>query len=90
MEARYGRSDINGISIGLSIWNMVYQNGIRYTDMAIHHIDVIILDIDVGYGLMIWEMTVSTRSSVISILDILSLCGECSSRRPEENLSISH
>jgi hypothetical protein len=44
----------------------------------------------VGYGLMIWEMTVSTRSSVISILDILSLCGECSSRRPEENLSISH
>jgi hypothetical protein len=38
----------------------------------IQYIDMVILDIDMGYGLMIWEMTVSIRSSSISIWDILS------------------
>jgi hypothetical protein len=38
--------------------------------MVIHHIDMVILDIDMGYGLMIWKMTVSIWSSVISIWDI--------------------
>jgi len=42
--------------------------------MIIHHIDMVILDIDMGYGLMIWEMTVSIWSSWISMWDILSLC----------------
>jgi len=74
MSDRYGRSDINGISIGISISNMGYQFGIRYVDMLIYHIDmVVILDIDMQYGLMIWEMIVSKWSSPISILDILSL-----------------
>jgi len=36
----YGRSDINEISIGFSIWNMVYRLGIRYIDMVIYHIDI--------------------------------------------------
>jgi hypothetical protein len=52
---------------------MGYQFGIRYIDMVVYHIDMVILDIDMGYGLMIWEMTVSIRSSPISIWDILSL-----------------
>jgi len=34
---------------------------------------MVIYHIDMGYGLMIWEMTVSVRSSPISIWDILSL-----------------
>ena len=34
---------------------------------------MVILDIDMGYGLMKWDMTVSIRSSPISIWDILSL-----------------
>jgi hypothetical protein len=46
---------------------MCYQYGILYIDMVIYHIDMVILDIDMGYGLMIWEMTVSIRSSPISI-----------------------
>jgi len=37
-------------------------------------ITFVTVDIDMGYGLMIWEMTVSIRSSPISIWDILSLC----------------
>ena len=41
--------------------------------MVVCHIDIVILDIDMGYGLMIWEMTASIRSSPISIWDILSL-----------------
>ena len=41
--------------------------------MFIYHIDMVILDIDMGYGLMKWEMTVSIRSFPISIRDILSL-----------------
>ena len=73
MGDRYGRSDINEISIGISIWDMGYRFGIQYIDMVIYHIDMFILDIDMGYGLMIWEMTVSIRSSPISVWDILSL-----------------
>jgi len=53
---------------------MGYRYGIRYIDMVIYHIDMVILDIDLGHGLMIWEMTVSISSSPISIWDILSLC----------------
>jgi len=45
--------------------------------MVIYHIDMVILDIDMGYRLMIWEMTVSIRSSPISIWDILSLPASC-------------
>ena len=41
--------------------------------MIIYHTDMVILHIDMGYGLMIWEMKVSIRSSPISIWDILSL-----------------
>jgi hypothetical protein len=52
------------------------EYGIRVVDMVIHHIDMVILDIDMGYGISIWEMTVSIRSSWISIWDILSLCLE--------------
>jgi len=44
--------------------------------MVIYHIDMVILGIDMGYGLMIWEMTVSIWSSSISMWDILSLCLE--------------
>jgi hypothetical protein len=51
---------------------MSYQYGIWYIDMEMHHIDMVILDIDMGYGLMIWHMTVSILSSWISIWDILS------------------
>jgi hypothetical protein len=42
--------------------------------MVIYHIDMVILGIDMGYGLMIWEMTISIWSFPISIWDILSLC----------------
>jgi len=60
---RYGISDINGISISISIWDIDI-------DMVIHHIDMVILDIDMGHRLMIWEMTLSILSSWISIWDI--------------------
>jgi hypothetical protein len=53
-----------------SIWEIV-------TD-----IDTVILDTDMGYGLMIWEMTVSIRSSSVSIWDILSLCLHCPASTP--------
>jgi len=77
MGDRYGEWDINEISIGISIWDVGHRYGIWYIDMVIYHIyhiDMVILDIDMGYGLMICEMTVSIRSSPISIWDILSLC----------------
>jgi hypothetical protein len=64
---RYGRSDINATSMGSSIWNMLYRHGKWDIDMVIHHIDLVILDIDMGYGLVIWEMVVSILSSPISI-----------------------
>jgi hypothetical protein len=41
--------------------------------MIIYHIDMVILDIDMGYGLMIWEMTVSIWSSWRSMWDNFSL-----------------
>jgi hypothetical protein len=75
MGDRYGRSDINGVSIGISIWNMGYRyDGIWHVDIVVYHIDMVILDIDMGYGLLTWEMTLSIRSSPISIWGILSLC----------------
>jgi len=52
--------------MGYGIWD-------RYVDMVIQNIDMVILDIDIGYGISLWEMTVSILSSCISILDILSL-----------------
>jgi hypothetical protein len=63
MGDRYGRSiweignpwDI----VGDILWNMGYRYGIRYIDMVIHHIDTVIRDIDMEYGLMIWEMRAS-------------------------------
>ena len=58
---------------GTSIGNTVY------IDMVIYHVDLVILDIDVGYGLMIWEMTVSIRSSPISIWDICHSAQRCPS-----------
>ena len=48
MGDRYGRSDINEISIGISTWNMGYRFGIRYMDMVIYHIDTVISHIDMG------------------------------------------
>jgi hypothetical protein len=41
--------------------------------MVIYNIDMVILDIDTVFGLMLWEMMVSIWSSSISIWDILSL-----------------
>ena len=48
MGDRYGRSDINAISIGISIWNMCYRFGIWYVDMVIYNIDMVISHIDIG------------------------------------------
>ena len=42
--------------------------------MVVNHNDMANLGIDMGYGLMIREMTVSIRSSPVSIWDIFSLC----------------
>ena len=72
MGDRYGRSNINETSIGISVWNMGYRYGIWDIDMVIYPIDMVILDIGMEYGLMIWEMTVSIRSSPISIWDVWS------------------
>jgi hypothetical protein len=72
MGCRYGTSDINGISIGISIRNMGHPCGIWYIDMVMYHINMVILDIDMGYGLMMWKMTVLIQSSPISIWDIMS------------------
>jgi len=44
----------------------------------IYRFDIVILDIGMGYGLMMWEMTVLVWSSPMSIWDILSLCDESS------------
>ena len=41
--------------------------------MVVYHIDMVILDIDMGYGLMIWELTASIWSSAVSTREILSL-----------------
>ena len=63
MGYRYGRPDINGITLGISICNMGYRYGRWYIAMVIYHIDMVILDIDMAL-----------LSSPISIWDILSLC----------------
>jgi hypothetical protein len=44
----------------------------RYINMAISRVNLVIQDIDMGYGLMIWEMTVSIWSSSVSTWGILS------------------
>jgi len=54
-----------------------YRYGIWVIDMVIHHIDMVILDTDIGYGLMIWELTVSIWEMTISIWDMLSLSTRC-------------
>jgi hypothetical protein len=41
--------------------------------MVIYHIDMVILDVDMGYGLMVCEMIVSIWSSSTSTWDALSL-----------------
>jgi len=69
------------ISIGLSIWDMGYRYGIWDIDMVIYHTDMVILDIDMEYGLIMCEMKVSIRSSSISIWDILLLCLPGATRR---------
>jgi len=50
MGDRCERSDINEISIGISIWDMGYRYGVWYIDMVIYPIDMVIRDIDMGYG----------------------------------------
>jgi len=52
---------------GTAIWDTVYH-------LVIYYIDMVVLDIDMGHGLMIWEITISIWSSPISMWDILSLC----------------
>jgi len=61
MGDRYGRSDINAISIGISIWNMCYRFGIWYIDM-------VILDIDMGYEAN--DMGDDSIDTVISHIDM--------------------
>jgi hypothetical protein len=79
-EYRYGIWDID-FGYGISIWYLTYRHGhlaYRYgiwaNDMGHDSIDTVITHIGMEYGLMIWEMTVSIRSSLTSIWDILSLC----------------
>jgi hypothetical protein len=50
---------------------LCHRYGIWYIDMVIYHIDNVILDIDMGYDLMIWERTASIWSFSISVWDIL-------------------
>ena len=52
---------------------MSYRYGIWHIDMLIYHVDRVILVIDMGYGLMILEMTESIWSSWILIWDISTL-----------------
>jgi hypothetical protein len=49
MGDRYGRSDINEISIGMPIWDMGYRFGTWVIVMVIYHIDTVISHIDMGY-----------------------------------------
>ena len=69
MGDRYRRSkwevgytwDID-VDYGLSILHVIWQ-----IDMVFYHIHMVILDINMGYGLMISETKVSIWSSWISI-----------------------
>jgi hypothetical protein len=57
---RYGiwMMDIGyGISTWVSLWDMDDGYGIWYIDMVIHHIDMVILDIDMGYGYDVASVT---------------------------------
>ena len=65
MGDRYGRSDIDGISMGILIWNTVYRYGKWDIDIVIYHIGMVMLDISMEYWLMIWEMTLLMWSSPI-------------------------
>jgi hypothetical protein len=38
---------------------MDYRYGILVIDMVIHHIDMVIQDVNMGYGLKTWETPVS-------------------------------
>ena len=49
---------------------MEYRYGMWVIDMFIYHIDMVIVDIDMGYGLMICEMTISMWSSWRILIDI--------------------
>ena len=40
MGDRYTTSNINEISMGISIWDMGYRYGTWYIDMGIYHIDI--------------------------------------------------
>jgi len=75
LEYRYGMC---AIDLGYSI-------SIRLSTISI----MVILDIDTGYGLMMWEMTVSIRSSPISIWDILSLWPDRTSPSAAASVSFS-
>jgi len=66
MGDRYGRSDVNEISIGFSIWNMVYRYGIWCIDIVIYHIEMVIL----GYRCGIWANDMGDGSIDMVILDI--------------------
>ena len=64
-----GDPDTNDISIRISIWDMGYRFGIWCVDMVIYHIDMVILDIDMGY---IWSADMGDDSIdiVISHIDM--------------------
>jgi hypothetical protein len=59
----------------ISIWeiDMGHRYGIWYIEMVMYHINMVIMDLDMRHGLMTRDMTVTIRSSPISIWDILSL-----------------
>jgi len=64
MGDRYGRSDTNELSIGISIWNMGYQCWTWYIDMVSYHIDMVgnrygIWADDMGDGVSIWSSLIS-------------------------------
>jgi hypothetical protein len=47
-----------------------YRYGIWANDVGDDSIDTVILDVGMGYGRMMWQMTVSIWSSWISIWDM--------------------
>jgi hypothetical protein len=81
---RYGRSDINEMSIGISLWNVGYRYEIWCIDVVINHIDMVILDIDMGYGLMLCEISVYTVIFRIDVGYFVTLVGP---NPPDLNLS---
>ena len=75
MGDRSGRSEINEISIGMSIWDMCYRYGIWYIDMVDYHIDMVILDIDMGDEAN--DMGDDSIDTVISHIDMGCLVTLC-------------